>query len=264
MANKKEKAIDFALAVKDEAVEYGIQDSKLILIFTELLNSITDDGASEFIGYLMGSIAPSLNGIRLNYKQNRFERNMTSAINSLSDRMDVLENNFKRLVGEPREKFCGLYLEWLLDNIEQEKQDEKVKYHINGFLGLMNNEANDNLMLMFFDTMNELTQLDIDALKMYDIDNGENIYTVCEKYNLEFEQLRVIKAKLHRLGLLSSKNEEKIDDNIEQVVAYLQKLGTDNKRKSPKGVRLPKFKRISSTDNYSITSLGRHYLKIIS
>ena len=49
-------------------------------------------------------------------------------------------------------KFNETYLEWLLDNLYEEKQAEKVSYHVNGFINLMSNDVNDNLMLMFFNT----------------------------------------------------------------------------------------------------------------
>ena len=60
----------------------------------------------------------------------------------------------------------------------------------------MTNDANDNLMLMFFDTMNQLTQLDIDVLKMYSLDAQENIYELSNRYHLDPVQIGVIKEKL--------------------------------------------------------------------
>ena len=35
----------------------------------------------------------------------------------------------------------------------------------------MSNEYNDNLLLMFFNTINELTELDIDILRLYNYDS---------------------------------------------------------------------------------------------
>ena len=40
----------------------------------------------------------------------------------------------------------------------------------------MSNEYNDNLLLMFFNTINELTELDIDILRLYNYDSEDNIW----------------------------------------------------------------------------------------
>ena len=94
----------------------------------------------------------------------------------------------------------------------------KVPYHVNGFINFMNNDSNDNIMIMFFDTLNQLTQLDIDALKMYDINSPENYNSLTQKYNLLPEQIKVIKEKLAGLrGLLYSKNDEQRDSNIDTI-----------------------------------------------
>ncbi len=130
----------------------------------------------------------------------------------------------------------------------------------------MSNEANDNLMLMFFNTVNELTQLDIDVLKMYSFDGGDDIYTLCEKYNLQPEQTMVIKEKLARLGLLQSKNDEMRDANLDYLVDYLSDVDAENKKKNPRNIPLhkTKIKKIKKSDTFHITGLGQSYLRIIS
>ena len=131
---------------------------------------------------------------------------------------------------------------------------------------MMNDEANDNLILMFFNTLNELTNLDIDILKIYSQDLSANINNVCEKYNLDYYQIRIIKEKLVRLGLLQSRNDEYHDNNLDYVVEYLMKVEQDRKKSKPSGVNFQKnkIKKISRNDSYVITSLGTSYLKIIS
>ena len=107
-------------------------------------------------------------------------------------KIEVTEANYSMLIEEIQEKFRGIYAEWLLNNLEEEKQQGKVSYHVNGFINLMNNEANDNLMLMFFNTINELTELDIDVLSLYNRDSQENIISLCNRYNLKIEILLLI------------------------------------------------------------------------
>ena len=153
-----------------------------------------------------------------------------------------------------------------MDNIYDEKQSEKIPYHVNGYINFMTNETNDNLMLLFFNTLNELTQLDIDVLKMYDMNSEENILTIRERYNLNFEQTMVIKEKLTRLGLLQSKNDEQRYLNIDYVVDYLIAVEKDSKKSKPRGVTLQKskIKKPNRAESFCITRLGRSYLQIIA
>ncbi len=129
----------------------------------------------------------------------------------------------------------------------------------------MNNEMNDNLMLMFFDTINQLTEFDIDVLTLYNRNSLEDIETtdLYDKYNLTEEQTAVIKDKLERLGLLYSKNDEQRDHNIDAIADYLNKVDKEQKKNKSKEVRLPNIKRPNRSTSHAITSLGRDYLKVI-
>lgn len=261
---KKGKVKDFLSASKEEIVDSVVESDMLPAAVEEIADIVVSEGIAEIIGTLIGACAPRINGIRLSYKQNRFETRVKSALTLMAKRIDAMEENYVALTEEVQEKFRGQYVEWLLDNLEIEKQQEKVPYHVNGFINLMSNEANDNLMLMFFDTINQLTQLDIDVLSLYCRDTQENIISLCDRYNLKTEQVTVIKEKLERLGLVYCKNDEQRDKNIDEIVDYLNKVDKDQKKSKPKGVRLPNIRNPNRSTSYAITSLGRDYLKVIS
>ena len=53
------------------------------------------------------------------------------------------------------------------------------------------------------------------------------------------------------------------DDNLEMIVKYLEKVKKENRKKSPNDVKVPSLKRVSASDSYRITPLGRHYLTMI-
>lgn len=53
------------------------------------------------------------------------------------------------------------------------------------------------------------------------------------------------------------------DDNLEMIVKYLEKVKKENRKKSPNDVKVPSLKRVSTSDSYRITPLGRHYLTMI-
>lgn len=63
--------------------------------------------------------------------------------------------------------------------------------------------------------MSQLNDLDIRILKVYsNLETyGESIVSICNELNLELNQIRFIKEKLERFGLLQSRNEEINDDN---------------------------------------------------
>ena len=177
----------------------------------------------------------------------------------------ALEANYSLLNESVQEKFKHEYLEWLLDNLWNEKQQEKIPLHVNGYINFMTDKVNDNLMLMFYNTLSELTMLDIDTLRMYSYESEENIFSLCERYGLEPEQTRVIKEKLVRLGLLQNRNDLRRDQNIDEIAEYLEKVDRDHRKKSPSGVKFPTgIKKVSHVDTYVITGLGRGFLKSIS
>lgn len=261
---EKGKIKDYLIATKDETISAVVESEALPEVIEGIVESVASEGTAMLLGNVIGALAPRINGIRLNYKQRGFERRVEKALSVMACRIETLEDNFCSLTEEMQEKFRGIYVEWLLDNLYTEKQQEKVPAHVNGFINMMNNDVNDNIMIMFFDTMNQLTQLDIDVLAMYSQNAQENIYGLCGRYNLTIEQVAIIKEKLVRLGLLYSRNDEKRDNNIDEILTYLRAFDKDLKSKKPKGVKFPNIKKPNRSDTYSITSLGRDYLRIIS
>lgn len=263
---KKDKIKDLLSATGEEIVDTTLNSDLIPELITNLLKIGVSEGVAALIGEIAGAAIPGINGVILSIKQKQLERRIVKAIDVIINRLDTLEKNYASLNDEKKEKFSTTYCEWLIDNLQNEKQAEKVPYHVNGYINLMNDEANDNLILMFFNTLNELTNLDIDILKIYSHDLSANIIDVCEKYNLDYNQIRIIKEKLVRLGLLQSRNDEYHDSNLDYVVEYLMKVEQDRKKSKPSGVNFQKskIKKISRNDSYVITSLGTSYLKIIS
>ena len=70
-----------------------------------------------------------------------------------------MDEKVSLLSEELEEKFRGLYVEWLLDSLENEKQSIKIPYLVNGYINMMNNTTNDDLMLMFFSRGNTAAQM---------------------------------------------------------------------------------------------------------
>jgi len=84
--------------------------------------------------------------------------------------------------------------------------------------------------------MSQLNDLDIRILKVYSNleTDGESIFSICNELNLEMNQIRFIKEKLERFGLLQSRNEEMNDDNLDRIVKYLEKVKKRESKKESK------------------------------
>lgn len=255
---------NFIEASGEEEVSRILENDNLPVVIKSLLDTVVEDGAADIISSIVAGVLPRANGILLNYKQNKFERNLKVAMQVLIEKQDVIVARIDSLEEEIIDKFRGLYVEWMLDFFENEKQTEKITYATNGYINMMNNGTNDDLMLMFFSTISELTVLDISILKLYHFNNNDSLTSVMDEKNLTFEQVRMIKDKLERNGLLESKNDIQRDVNLDEVVRFSMDLYKEMSSKNPKKIKAPKTKKISSSDSYKITGLGRRYLEIIN
>ena len=81
--------------------------------------------------------------------------------------------------------------------------------------------------------------------------------------NIDESQYNFIREKLCRLGMLDSKNETNRDENLDILGTTLTELIKQLYSKKPKEVKAPKLKRITRSESYDITRLGRQYLAFI-
>lgn len=214
---------------------------------------------------IVGSVVPVANNVLLSYKQHRLERNVLNILRIIQSKQNELESRMNELL-ENNPTFITQITEALLDNIVVELQEKMVEYNVNVYINLLKSDyTNIDLGLMFSKTMSQLNDLDIRILKVYSNlkTDGESIASICNELDLELNQTQFIKEKLELVGLLQSRNEEMNDDNLDKIVKYLEKVKKENRKKSPKDVKVPSLKRVSASDSYRITPLGRHYLTMI-
>lgn len=224
-----------------------------------------DRGVGILACQIVGSVVPIANNVLLSYKQHRLERNVLNSLRIIQSKQNELEKRMNELL-ENNPTFITQITEALLDNIVDEIQERMVEYNVNGYINLLKSDhTNIDLGLMFFKTMSQLNDLDIRILKVYSNleTDGESIVSICNELNLELNQIRFIKEKLERFGLLQSRNEEMNDDNLDRIVKYLEKVKKENRKRNPNDVKVPSLKRVSSSDSYRITSLDRSYLTMI-
>ncbi|WP_295754449.1 hypothetical protein [uncultured Holdemanella sp.] len=258
------KLEDLIDATKEE-VGKEVVEKLLPQVIQEAGNILFDRGVGMLACQVVGSVLPVANNILLSFNQHRLERNVLNALNIIQSRQTELENRMNELL-ENNPLYTRQITEALLDNIVDEIQERMVDYNVNGYINLLKSDhTNIDLGLMFFKTMSQLNDLDIRILKAYSNleAEGESIVSICNELNLELDQIRFIKEKLERFGLLQSRNEEMNDDNLKAIVKYLENVKRENRKKNPNDVKVPNLKRVSGADSYRITSLGRHYLIMI-
>lgn len=258
------KLKDLMDATKEE-VGKEVVEKLLPAVVQEAGNFLFDKGVGMLACEMVGSVVPVANNVLLSYKQHRLERNVLNALNIVQNRQTEIEYKMNELL-ENNRAFITQVTEDLLDNIVDEIQEKMVEYNVNGYINLLKSDhTNIDLGLMFFKTMSQLNDLDIRILKVYSNlgTEGESIVSICNELDLEPNQIQFIKEKLERFGLLQSRHEEMNDDNLDNIVKYLEKVKRENRKKNPNDVKVPNLKRVSGTDSYRITSLGRHYLTMI-
>lgn len=258
------KLEDLMDATKEE-VGKELVEKLLPAVIQEAGSFLFDKGVGMLACEMVGSVLPVANNVLLSYKQHRLERNVLNALKIVQNRQTELENRMSNLF-ENNPVFIEQITETLLDNIVDEIQEKLVEYNVNGYINLLKSDhTNIDLGLMFFKTMSQLNDLDIRILKVYSNlgTEGESIVSICNELDLEPNQIQFIKEKLERFGLLQSRHEEMNDDNLDNIVKYLEKVKRENRKKNPNDVKVPNLKRVSGTDSYRITSLGRHYLTMI-
>lgn len=163
------------------------------------------------------------------------------------------------------EATASIICEMMLDAIYDEIQESKVAYGINGFVNLMCIEnPSEDMTLMFFKTLTELSDLDIRVLKCFSYEYEENYYTVMQEVHISDMQYRFVKEKLERFGLLQNKNTDIRDMDLSIIIDYLKDVNKQSNSKNPKSVKFPsKIKRIANSNSYEITSLGREFLRLL-
>ena len=124
----KKKVKDLLLSTKDELVSTAVESETFSELIKTMGETVLSEGVSAILGEILGMIAPRINGIRLSYRQKRFERNIIQELKVILDRIELLELKYESLDEKVQEKFRTIYLWWLSDNVYEEKQEKK--FHI--------------------------------------------------------------------------------------------------------------------------------------
>lgn len=213
---------------------------------------------------VVGSVVPGVMNTYLSYKQKRQEKMFIKFMEEIESKIEILEERLKNMTPENyiefRDKYFGLVSDYVLDEV----QEEKIKYITNGFINLSQvNHINEDFVLTYYDTLKDLRIIDIAVLNLYyDIYNPfskseKTFHDILVEYHIDYDQYTAIREKLVRLGVLTTKRENRIDDlynNILNMQDYLENIYKGKK------VKLKPFKRIDKKDSFQISKFGREFI----
>ncbi|WP_313187364.1 hypothetical protein [Lacrimispora sp.] len=215
----------------------------------DMLSGLVLDGVA-------GAIVPGVGNLILSYKQQRTEKNLEMFISQIVARQNEFNERLNRLDPDRLQKITNHYFGIVTDYVLAVRQKDKINFIVNGYINLSDfQEFNDDAVIMYYDTLDQLTMVDIAVLKSHHINyRGDSA-------NREFlEQLmrgqqRLINEKLERLGLFSSENQRKMDENVKNIGVYLQEV-----QKGKKNPNL-KYSKVWGSDSYRLTDYGRKFLE---
>lgn len=215
--------------------------------------------ALEALTEAAGVAIPGVGNMMLSYKQKKMEYNFELYVSKIVEKQDDINKRLEKLEDQKRIAIQHKYFGLIADYASQAKQEEKIDFIVNGFVNIAGDVIDqEDTVLMYYDTLDQLTLLELRVLRVYTssmyFSNGnvETIPDIMSSCDLDYSQMNMIKEKLARLGLLESKNDADMDENMRNVMKYLEEV-----TKGKKNPKLKNLKKISKSESYKLTSYGR-------
>jgi hypothetical protein len=248
--------------------------------FLDVGSDTAADIAKESISSLAGdifvdtasSLIPGLSGAVQGYKRARFERNITVFTDELHSRIEDIQDNLKTKTDEQNEKIDQMF-KYILDYVIEEQQEDKIQYMVNGFVTITEHEkVTEDFVLTYYDVLKELRMVDLSVLRlMYnaryivDQDNRETYQSIIERHAISYEQYESVRRNLLRIGLLTTKTDLNITDDLKEILKafkelynYLDKLTSPKHKGTLPRLKEPKFK---SKENFEVSKFGRDFVQ---
>lgn len=221
------------------------------------------------------SIVPALGNALTSYKTNKAIRNLDYQIKLLIQKTDAIQQNLVDKSTEMKKQLDELFC-YMFEKTVNENQKEKIKYFTNAFVNLTSySEIDIDISYIYFDTLEQLTLLDIQVLleiskgQFYDYLNPDEE----PNYSFNSTQLQAIKSNLNRLGLAENyfdkalskdlKTTNEVLEEIRTAVIELQERWDKPKVKihSIKNRSKTKVSKIKAKDRIIISQFGREMIE---
>jgi hypothetical protein len=264
---------------KKNDIKNSVKDAAINAILDVGSDTVADIAKETFTGMIKeilvdagASLIPGVYGAISGYKRARFERNIQKFADELYSRIEEIRVNLESKTKEQKDKIDQLF-GYVMDYVIDEQQEEKIKFMVNGFVNITeHDQITEDFVLTYYDVLKELRMVDISVLRLmyssrYWINDAERetYQDVMKRHGLSYEQYESVCRNLQRIGLLTTKTDLSINDDLDQIhkafkelYAYLDKL-TNPKYKGS----LPKLKepKLKSKDSLQISRFGRDFVE---
>ncbi len=228
--------------------------------------------AGDFLIDVGSSLVPGISGAVQGYKRARFERNIKTFAEDLHSKLEEVRINLESKTIEQKEQIDQLF-QYVLDYVIDEQQEEKIQYMVNGFVNITEHDyVSNDFILTYYDVLKELRMVDISVLRLmytsryaFDSDSAENLKEIMDRHGLSYEQYDAVCRNLLRIGVLTTKTDLNITDDLEEisktfkeVYSFLDKLTNPKFKRSLPRLKEPKFK---SKENFEISQFGRDFVR---
>lgn len=254
----------------------GLTLETALSVGSDTAADIVKNSITSVIGDILvdtaGSLIPGVSGAVQNYKRNRFEKNITTFAEYLYTKIENIRVNLEHKSDEQKEKIDQLF-HYVMDYVIDEQQEDKIEYMVNGFVNITEHEqVSDDFILTYYDVLKELRMVDISVLRlmyssrfMFEQETRETFHDVMEMHGMSYEQYESVRRNLLRIGLLTTKTDLSITDDLNEIAkrfkelyTYLDKLTNPRHKGSLPKLKEPKLK---SKENFEMSKFGRDFVE---
>lgn len=217
------------------ASEYGKENLKKEVI-PLITNEIAKQGSNLLIDY-GASFIPGIGGAVSDFRTNKKINNLNVMVDELVKNSLVLSEKFEKQSLENK-KILDAIFEMVLDKIESTSQKDKIRYMVEGYSEFLDLEnPSFDVAYLYFDTLDKLTLLDIDVLKLSyfsnylyfvnesdEYDGPTNYEEILKKYDIVYSQYESIRENLLRLGLFENDYDNKIEKDYKNIEKAIKEL----------------------------------------
>lgn len=235
----------------------------------EIVKQTVASAAGDLLVDTAASFIPGASGMYQNFKRNQHEKNMVRLYSELHLRMEEIRMNLETKTQEQKDHFDEQF-KHVLVAVSDEQQEEKIKYMVNGLVHISeHDQVSDDFVLTYYDVLKSLRLVDIGVLKLmhdakyaFDQSSRDSYTDIMDRHGITQEQYEAVRRNLHRIGLLTTKIDINIADDLEAIVKSIKDINTYLEKVGKKNTNLPRLKepKIKSKENFEIAKFGRDFI----
>lgn len=243
----------------------------------ELLPEVIDNeyllAGAEIVGGAMVDLVPVVGKVAANHYMRKRIKNTETLMNELNQRIVEIETALKTKTPEEKEVLDDL-MAYVYEQAMEAQQKEKISYMVNGFTNLTKVEQpSADITYIYYDTLSQLTVLDISVLKLYgrlyiEMESATNYSEVLEEFGIEYHQYDAVRKNLQRMTLLEDAEEESFDKHFKDFVKVFNKnMKILTSFKNPRKFDTKEFGKLKDIKEYRpreqlrISKFGREFLR---